>query len=536
MTNVTPQVEHASARLAVRLDNETLWAIKRAASARKMTEKRFVLEALQAKGVVIAAIDLTGVAALPPVGLGREGAEGPAQPAPSGATLREVAAALEGRGLTLYLFRGRPCVIAGALGKALDYPDVMKRIRNDWAAEMIEGRDLDVLRGADLHEFKALAELTPPFGINANICGLTILYESGVAFVCQRTPTPAGRRLRRSLAERRSGRPVAADAEEPVAPVRSQPAISAGRPDLAGAAPARAPSAPGDTPIVLNGDGNEVLLGQHRIPVYVFRGAVVMIAGHLDAPLDYEPKGIAQLLRGEWSNEVREGEHVRTLTGADLREFKAVAALGGTTPPSGLPPAARTGTTPVSRNARSLTILTEAGIDRVLLLTKKPAGVRLRAFIADTVLPRLRRGEAVPPVVAADPGARHGGAHVDAAGRRSADDGRGVLADPVTRADLDALREALRADLREIVTETIAALHAAAPVKLGPDAEAEQVRRSLVRMGPDAETKAEQLRGALVGLGWKRGEANRAVQDLSDRLDADPLATLVRAALALLRS
>jgi hypothetical protein len=403
---------------------------------------------------VIAAIDLTGVAALPPVGLGREGAEGPAQPAPSGATLREVAAALEGRGLTLYLFRGRPCVIAGALGKALDSPDVMKRIRNDWAAEMIEGRDLDVLRGADLHEFKALAELTPPFGINANTCGLTILYESGVAFVCQRTPTPAGRRLRRSLAERRSGRPVAADAEEPVAPVRSQPAISAGRPDLAGAAPARAPSAPGDTPIVLNGDGNEVLLGQHRIPVYVFRDDVVMIAGDLDAPLDYTAGKVAELVTSEWKAELRAGEHFQVLRGADLREFKALAAR---TPAAG-----------VRRNVNHITILTEAGIDRVLLLTRKPAGVRLRAFIADTVLPRLRRGEAVPPVVAADPGARHGGAHVDAAGRRSADDGRGVLADPVTRADLDALREALRADLREIVTETIAALHAAAPLRPDP--------------------------------------------------------------------
>jgi predicted DNA binding CopG/RHH family protein len=46
------------ARLAIRVDKETLWGVKQAASARQMTEKRFVLEALQAQGAVIAAIDL----------------------------------------------------------------------------------------------------------------------------------------------------------------------------------------------------------------------------------------------------------------------------------------------------------------------------------------------------------------------------------------------------------------------------------------------------------------------------------------------
>jgi hypothetical protein len=58
---------------------------------------------------------------------------------------------------------------------------------------------------------------------------------------------------------------------------------------------------------------------------------------------------------------------------ADLREFKR-----------GLDD---TRTNLVSSKASQLTILTEAGIGR--------AGVRLWAFIADHVLPKLRRGE--PP-------------------------------------------------------------------------------------------------------------------------------------------
>ena len=137
-------------------------------------------------------------------------------------------------------------------------------------------------------------------------------------------------------------------------------------------------------PIVMNGDGNEVLLGEHRIPLYVFRGVGIIIVGDLDAPLEYQPGNIAEMLRRDWKDEVVEGEHYRVLKGAELREFKASMYA--------------TRATRVASKASHITILTEAGIDRVLLLTKKPAGVRLRAFVADEVLPKLRRGEAVPPV------------------------------------------------------------------------------------------------------------------------------------------
>jgi hypothetical protein len=134
-------------------------------------------------------------------------------------------------------------------------------------------------------------------------------------------------------------------------------------------------------PIVLNGEGNEVLFGKHRIPLHSFRGMMVMVAGDFDAPLDYEAGVIAQQLTSAWADEVRDGVHFMVLRGTDLREFKR-----------GLD-ATRTNLVP--SKASQLTILTEAGIDRVCLLTKKPSGVRLRAFIADHVLPKLRRGEPV---------------------------------------------------------------------------------------------------------------------------------------------
>ena len=47
------------ARLAVRVDKESLWEIHKAAASAHKTVKRFVLDALQEKGVEIAAIDLT---------------------------------------------------------------------------------------------------------------------------------------------------------------------------------------------------------------------------------------------------------------------------------------------------------------------------------------------------------------------------------------------------------------------------------------------------------------------------------------------
>lgn len=147
------------------------------------------------------------------------------------------------------------------------------------------------------------------------------------------------------------------------------------------------PSAPAVAPPIVSVDESGGLaLGGCQIPSYPFRGAVVVIAGDLDAALGYQPKGIANLIQGEWKNEVLEGEHFKVLRGPDLREFKASASLGGRTPPS--------------PNAQALTVLTEGGVDRVTLLTKKRAGVEARAFTADEVFPKLRRGEPVAPVAA----------------------------------------------------------------------------------------------------------------------------------------
>lgn len=136
-------------------------------------------------------------------------------------------------------------------------------------------------------------------------------------------------------------------------------------------------------PIIVNGGTGEVELNGHKIRVHAFRGQMLMVVTDLDAPLGYQPGGVADLIRGEWKGELTTPEHYMVLRGDDLREFKAAAHAAGATP--------------VGYKATHLTVLTEAGADRCLLLSRKAAGAKARGFVADEVFQPLRRGEAVHP-------------------------------------------------------------------------------------------------------------------------------------------
>jgi hypothetical protein len=203
-------------------------------------------------------------------------------------------------------------------------------------------------------------------------------------------PAEANRAIA-ALGERVNVEPLADLIRAALAGLGPQPVRSSAR-------AAQAPETAAMPPIAMNTEGNAVVLGGHTIPLHPFRGEMVMVAGDLDAPLDYEAGVIAQQLTSVWSNEVHEGEHFLVLRGNDLREFKANAA--------------RTRTNLVRANVNHLTILTQAGQDRVLLLTRKPRGVLLRDYLQDKVLPNLRRGEPVLPVSSSTPEAEAGPADV----------------------------------------------------------------------------------------------------------------------------
>lgn len=50
------------------------------------------------------------------------------------------------------------------------------------------------------------------------------------------------------------------------------------------------------------------------------------------------------------------------------------------------------------------------------------------------------------------------------------------------------------------------------------------------------DRKSKQLHGALMGMGYNRLEADRAVKELSEKIDTESLSDLVRAALVILNN
>ncbi len=118
---------------------------------------------------------------------------------------------------------------------------------------------------------------------------------------------------------------------------------------------------------------------EQQLRVYSFRGRPCWIAQDVGAVLGYTPKGFRQVL-SDWGDEIILGKDVHTLRGADLREFKA---MSGASPESGL------------AKTTQIAILFESGVDLVCLKTDKPMGRKLRRFMVDVVMPKLRRGELV---------------------------------------------------------------------------------------------------------------------------------------------
>lgn len=104
-------------------------------------------------------------------------------------------------------------------------------------------------------------------------------------------------------------------------------------------------------------------------------GRPVWIAREVGAALGYAQRGkrFATRITGEWASELIEGHDFAVLTGSDLPEESE-----GTDP------------VPLSGN-RGLVVLFESGMHLALVKSTKPAGVRLRRFLADEVMPALAR-------------------------------------------------------------------------------------------------------------------------------------------------
>lgn len=124
----------------------------------------------------------------------------------------------------------------------------------------------------------------------------------------------------------------------------------------------------------------------HPITFVTFRGQPVVVARELGAALGYaDPALLTRKIRSDWSDDFTAGEDYRMLDGADLLAFKAEWPDMSDSDTSAS----------LAQTRRSLLILTESGLWMVAQKTEKSLGVKLRRFLADHVLPKLARGEAI---------------------------------------------------------------------------------------------------------------------------------------------
>jgi hypothetical protein len=157
-------------------------------------------------------------------------------------------------------FRGRVCVVAADMGRALRYGDegrdLADLVTKSWR-ECLRGHDYDVLTGDDLREFKAevaKAEGGPSLGSTAS--AVVVLYESGWDIALFKANRPEGWALRHRIvtralpAIRRAEAQPIAPALDPVAaliaalPKIVEAAVRGAMASLPAAAPPALPEAP----------------------------------------------------------------------------------------------------------------------------------------------------------------------------------------------------------------------------------------------------------------------------------------------------
>src|SRR5262249_34831567 len=96
-------------------------------------------------------------------------------------------------------FRGRQCWIAENVGAVLGYTsEGWRAALRECGDELIEGKDIETLSGADLCEFDLASGTRVVLGRTPS---LVVLYASGLSVLCLRTRQPIGVKLRRLMVD-----------------------------------------------------------------------------------------------------------------------------------------------------------------------------------------------------------------------------------------------------------------------------------------------------------------------------------------------
>jgi prophage antirepressor-like protein len=114
------------------------------------------------------------------------------------------------------------------------------------------------------------------------------------------------------------------------------------------------------------------------LPVYEVDGKPHWIAKQVGAALGYGKDGgnLVTCVTRDWKGELVEGYEILTLKGEKLRDFKRLVRLDEESS--------------LGRTS-SIMLLSEKGLYKVLMLTRKPAGDRMRDWLAAEVLPQIAR-------------------------------------------------------------------------------------------------------------------------------------------------
>jgi prophage antirepressor-like protein/DNA-binding NarL/FixJ family response regulator len=152
-----------------------------------------------------------------------------------------------------------------------------------------------------------------------------------------------------------------------------------------------------------------VRLGQEfegaRITVLEFKGQPVWLPGEVATALGYsEPRLLRTQIRRLWADEFIAGHDYVIVDGDDLAQL-ASALQAAEIDRAGNARSNDDAASGRGGHRRSLLLLTESGLNLVCMKTDKAAGRRLRRWLADEVLPQLRRtgAYALPDTAPAPP-------------------------------------------------------------------------------------------------------------------------------------
>lgn len=112
------------------------------------------------------------------------------------------------------------------------------------------------------------------------------------------------------------------------------------------------------------------------LTVITYKGRPAFIGKEVEERMGYAPKGLSDLARGEWGDEIVYGDDFVVVTGEELADLKKVLQQVGGYPTS---------------RARSMMLFFESGVHAVALLSRKPEARRLRKFLSSEVMPQLAR-------------------------------------------------------------------------------------------------------------------------------------------------